>query len=116
LLNRMLCGVAALLLAGCAASGGTPPPRPETVAVPAGPFIAGSDWVEREAAYYLDEAAYGRALTREQRLYENESERRVVQMAAFEIMKVPVTNQEYLLFVEATERPSPYVDAATWQS
>jgi formylglycine-generating enzyme required for sulfatase activity len=84
------------------------------VAVPAGPFIAGSDWVEREAAYYLDEAAYGRPITREQRWYENESERRVVQVEAFEIMKFPVTNQDYMLFVEATGHPSPHVDAATW--
>lgn len=116
MLNRIVGGLAALLLAGCAAAGDTRAPRPQTVAVPAGPFIAGSDWVEREAAYYLDEAAYGRAITREQRLYENESERRVVQVAAFEIMTYPVTNQEYMRFVEATERPSPYVDAATWQS
>ena len=32
---------------------------PATVAVSAGYFIAGSDRAEREAAYRLDEAAYG---------------------------------------------------------
>ena len=34
-------------------------PVRETVDIPEGPFIAGSDRAEREAAYRLDEAAYG---------------------------------------------------------
>lgn len=37
-----------------AAAGG--PPNPETVALPAGVFVAGSDRAEREAARELDEA------------------------------------------------------------
>jgi len=37
---------------------------PETVAVPAGPFLMGSERAEREAAYRLDEAAYGHSRTR----------------------------------------------------
>lgn len=48
---------------------------PELVPVPGGAFIAGSDGAEREAAYRLDEAAYGHGLTREQRWYEGERPR-----------------------------------------
>ncbi len=54
--------VAALLIAcaGPGAAGPGPPPEPELAAVPAGPYVRGSDRAEREAAYLLDEAAYGR--------------------------------------------------------
>jgi formylglycine-generating enzyme required for sulfatase activity len=117
LLNRALASLATLILASCAAAGDAPaPPAPQTVTVPAGPFIGGSDWVEREAAYYLDEAAYGRPVTREQRWYENEGERRVVQLHAFEIMKHPVTNRDYVRFVRATGHPAPHVEPGMWQS
>jgi len=36
---------------------------PETVAVAAGPFVAGSDRAERDRAYGLDEAANGQSVT-----------------------------------------------------
>ncbi len=48
---------------------------PETVLVPAGPVIIGSDRAEREYAYRLDEAAYGHSRTREWLWYENEPRR-----------------------------------------
>ena len=87
---------------------------PETVAVPAGGFIAGSDRAEREAAYRLDEAAYGHSVTRKQLWYENEGDRREVALPAFSITRGPITNRLYAAFVAATGYPAPDVDRATW--
>jgi len=88
---------------------------PKTVEVSAGTFIAGSDRAEREAAYRLDEAAYGHSVTREQGWYEGEGDRREVFLPAFAIMTTPVTNRLYAAFIAATGHPVPDVDRATWQ-
>ena len=87
---------------------------PEVVEVPAGPFIAGSDRAEREAAYRLDEAAYGHSVTRSQGWYEGEGPRREASLPAFSIMRTPVTNRLYAAFVAASGHPAPDVDAETW--
>lgn len=87
---------------------------PATVMIPEGRFIAGSDAAEREAAYSLDEAAYGHARTRESRWYENERARGEAMASAFAIMLAPVTNEQYAAFVAETGRAAPDVDAATW--
>jgi len=87
---------------------------PEVIAVPAGPFIAGSDRAEREAAYLLDEAAYGHSRTREGRWYEGERARGPVTLPAFAITRTPITNRLYAAFVAATEHPAPEVDPKTW--
>lgn len=102
--------IGALALVGSAPAA---PPVPETVAVPAGPFVMGSDRAEREAAYRLDERAYGHSVTRENRWYEGER-RRTETLPAFRIMRNPVTNAEYAAFVAATGHPAPDVDRATW--
>ncbi|MEX2648943.1 MAG: SUMF1/EgtB/PvdO family nonheme iron enzyme [Alphaproteobacteria bacterium] len=88
---------------------------PELVAVPAGSFILGSDRAEREAAYRLDEDAYGHSRTRELGWYEREPERRTAETGAFRIMRTPVTNDAYAAFVAATGYPAPDVDRATWE-
>lgn len=87
---------------------------PAVVEIPAGAFIAGSDRAEREAAYRLDEAAYGRPLTREQRWYAAERPRAQVQTAAYAITATPITNRQYAAFVTATGHRQPAVDPATW--
>lgn len=87
---------------------------PAVVEIPAGAFIAGSDSAEREAAYRLDEAAYGRPLTREQRWYAAERPRARVQTAAYAITATPITNRQYAAFVTATGHRPPAVDQATW--
>ncbi|HIC81542.1 MAG TPA: hypothetical protein EYP07_11345, partial [Kiloniellaceae bacterium] len=87
---------------------------PEVIAVPAGPFIAGSDRAEWEAAYLLDEAAYGHSRTREGRWYEGERARGPVTLPAFAITRTPITNRLYAAFVAATEHPAPEVDPKTW--
>jgi formylglycine-generating enzyme required for sulfatase activity len=88
---------------------------PTTVEVPAGAFIAGSDEAEREAAYRLDEAAYGHSLTRQNGWYDGERARGPVELPAFRIMTTPVTNGDYARFVADTGHRVPDVTPAEWQ-
>ncbi len=89
---------------------------PDIIPVPAGPFIAGSDQAERQAAYELDEAAYGHSVTRQQGWYENEDERHSVTVGAFAVMASPVTNRLYAFFIAESAHPAPDVDQATWEA
>jgi formylglycine-generating enzyme required for sulfatase activity len=87
---------------------------PEVVAVPAGPFIAGSDDAEREAAYQLDEAAYGHNQTRTRRWYSSEIKRQTKETGAYFITKTPITNRDYAYFIAATKYQAPDVGPRTW--
>ncbi len=104
-----------MLLTAWAGPGAAAPPEPALVAVPAGPYIRGSDRAEREAAYLLDEAAYGHDRTRTGKWYENEPARQTAELPAFEIARSPITNAQYAAFVAATGHRVPEVDAATWR-
>jgi len=88
---------------------------PETITIPSGTFYAGSDRAEREAAYRLDERAYGHSRTREWKWYEDEGERRQVETAVFRITRTPITNDQYLAFVREAGHRAPDVDRATWK-
>ena len=99
--------------AGAAAAGDVP--SPETVTIPAGAFITGSDAAEREAAYRLDERAYGHSRTRTAGWYDREAKRRPLKLPAFEITRNLVTNAQYARFVAATGHRAPDVDRATWK-
>lgn len=90
------------------------PAEPAAVRVPAGPFLRGSDRAERDAAYRLDEAAYGHDVTRRRRWYENEPPLRPLDLPAFRIMRTPVTNALYAEFVRDTGHRLPAVDPRTW--
>lgn len=87
---------------------------PETVRVPAGPFLMGSTRAERDAAYALDRAAYGHGRTRELGWYEVEPPLTEVTLPAFDMMRTPVTNRAYAAFVAATGHRVPDVDPETW--
>ena len=110
--TRAVPAVLVALCAGCAVADEIAPP---TIRIPGGALIAGSDRAEREHAYRLDEQGYGHSVTREQRWYEDELERRTVMLPVFDIMATLVTNAGYARFVAATGHPAPDVDAATWQ-
>jgi len=108
--------VAALLPAlACAGSPGEAPPVPETLRIPAGPFVAGSDRPERALAYRLDEEAYGHDYTRRHGWYEDEAPRHEVTTGAYEIARTLVTNRQYAAFVEATGHRAPDVDRGAWE-
>ncbi len=109
-------GFALFLSLATACVGGETAVAPDVVAVPAGPFLSGSDRAEREAAYRLDEAAYGHSVTRERKWYENERKRATRETGAFEISRNPVTIGHYAAFVRATGHRAPDVDKATWDS
>ena len=106
---------AGLMLAAWPAAAGDPAARPEVVEIPAGPFTAGSDRAEREAAYRLDAAAYGHGRTREWKWYESEFKRQSLEIGAYAITRTPITNDEYAAFVRATGHRAPGVDAKTWK-
>jgi len=88
---------------------------PETVSIPSGTFIAGSDRPEREAAYQLDEQAYGHSRTRQWKWYEDEGERREIETGAYRVTRTPITNDQYLAFVRETGHRVPDVDRVTWK-
>lgn len=105
----------AILLVSCAAEQQFVP-IPGTVTVPAGRFVQGSDRPERDAAYLLDERAYGHSVTRSGRWYESEFKRRKIYLPAFRITRTAITNSQYAAFVVATGYPAPSVTPEVWRS
>jgi formylglycine-generating enzyme required for sulfatase activity len=89
---------------------------PQVVEIPAGAFVTGSDAGEREAAYRLDEAAYGHRVTRERGWYDDEAPRRTERLPAFAITRTPVTNRLYAAFVAGSGHAAPDVDRPAWAS
>ena len=87
----------------------------ETVTVPAGHFVMGSSQEEQEMAYRLDEAAYRHSVTRDRGWYDAEV-LRTVDLPAYRIMKTPVTNGAYALFVACTGHRPPDVTKEHWDS
>ncbi len=87
--------IAAQAVAQAAAGGEAPRPVPDTIEIPAGAFVRGSDRDEREAAYRLDEAAYGHSITRKNRWYEDEPERQRMTLPAFQITRTLITRTDH---------------------
>jgi toxoflavin biosynthesis protein ToxD len=89
---------------------------PGIVKVRAGSFVVGSDKAEREAAYRLDEQAYGHRVTRQQGWYDAERHRQRVQLGAFAVTRTAITNQQYAAFISDTGHAPPDVDKVTWKA
>ncbi len=107
-------GIAGILLASQLCSPVWSFEPPATVDVPAGPFVAGSDWAERDYGYQLDETAYGHDRTRAAGWYERESPRGIASTGTFAITRTPITNGDYAAFVTETDHPAPEVNEAIW--
>ena len=109
LVVRVLAGLVCIaLLAGFSA--------PDTVTIAAGPFIKGSSKAEREAAYRLDEKAYGHSVTRRQGWYDREYKRHTLKLPAYAITTTPVTNGQYGAFIAATGHRVPWASRKEWKS
>jgi len=108
-------GFALALFIVCSGAPAAEVRTPDTVVIAAGAFIRGSDRAEREAAYRLDEIAYGHSVTRANRWYESEFAKESLTTGAYEITRTPITNRQYAAFVRATGYPGPDVDPKTWQ-
>lgn len=89
---------------------------PETISIPAGAFVAGSDAAERETGYRLDEAAYGHSVTRQNGWYDRERPRGEKTLPAFAITRTLITNRQYADFIAETGHRAPDVTADTWAS
>ena len=89
---------------------------PEIATIPAGEFIFGSDAQEREAAYQLDEAAYGHNRTRTGGWYDREVKRGKRKTKAYSIATTPITNGQYFEFIKDTGYIAPDIDEQTWKS
>ena len=109
---------AAMLATGCGVAGAGNPglPVPDTVAIAAGPFIAGSSAAEREAAYVLDERAYGHTVTRDNQWYGRERSPTTHDLPTFEITRTPITNAQYAVFLSETGHRAPDVGQREWAS
>ena len=89
---------------------------PDTVLIGAGPFITGSDVAEREAAYRLDEKAYGHSVTRKNGWYDHEDDRKTMELPEYRITRTVITNGQYAEFVRETGHRAPDVDRKEWNS
>lgn len=85
-----------------------------TVPVDGGPFLMGSTLDERAVAIELDYASLGRATPEVSVWIKQEYRQSTVEVAAFRIMRTPVTQRDYLEYMRETGAPEPYVDSATW--
>jgi formylglycine-generating enzyme required for sulfatase activity len=87
---------------------------PDSILIPAGPFIMGSTDKEREMAYQLDERSYGHNRTREWGWYDNEI-RSTPTLPTYGITKTPITNRQYKSFLLSTGYKSPAVGRQVWK-
>jgi toxoflavin biosynthesis protein ToxD len=84
------------------------------VVVPAGRFISGSTTEERVAAYDDYLATAGNDTAREKKWFEGEEDRHQIELPAYRIDLLPVTQAEFSEFVTANKAPPPSINAEAW--
>ena len=89
---------------------------PEMTLVPAGWYWQGSDEIERDYAYRIDEQIYGEDMARRNRWYDSEIAKWRIYLPKFEISTTPVTNAQYAAFIKDTGHPAPGVTREIWDS
>lgn len=109
-----------LMLSSCvtlAPFGKTSKPQmiPKLVPIPSSLFIMGSTQTEREAAYNLDESAYGVAISRQQSWYKYELPRQERYIRNFSITRTQITNFQYAAFIKETGHQAPNVNRVDWE-
>jgi len=75
---RTVLDIPILATVGCSTQSAAAFVPPDTVSIASGMAVLGSDHAEREAAYQMDEKAYGHAVNRQHRWYETEPPARFV--------------------------------------
>ena len=78
--------------------------------------MMGSEASEREAAYLLDERAYGHDVTRRQGWYEREPVLASAHTGDYAITRTAITNLRYQAFVWDTGYRAPEIDEAAWRT
>jgi formylglycine-generating enzyme required for sulfatase activity len=86
------------------------------IAIPAGTFVAGSTPEERAAAYDDYLATSGHDTARQKKWFDAEDDRHVVELGAFHIDLMPVTQAQYAEFIAAGGAKAPMIDEAGWKS
>ena len=86
----------------------------QMVAIAASRSIAGSTPEERQTAYDDWTAAAGSTAARDHGWFDREEPRHIVELPAFHIDLLPVTNAQYAEFVADGGAPAPTMDADTW--
>lgn len=117
----------AVLLAGCGAPHAIAPAASaqaplslaaadHMIVVPAGRFIAGSTPEERAAAYDDYQITAGDDTARTEHWFDREADRHSMQLPAFRLDFMPVTQAQYAEFVAAEHVAAPAIDQAAWQA
>ena len=84
------------------------------VVIPAGRFVAGSTPEERATAYDNHVVAAGNDLARTEKWFDREAERHVVDVGAYRIDLMPVTQSQFAEFVLLERGAAPSIDQAAW--
>ncbi len=88
----------------------------EWVNIPAGDFIMGSSKAQIEQGYQISAQGYGHDGVRNMGWFDQEYPQHHETIAAFRIMRTPVTNAEYAKFVHETGHAAPFVSRQLWAS
>jgi formylglycine-generating enzyme required for sulfatase activity len=86
------------------------------IVIPAGRFIAGSTPEERSAAYDDYQRTAGNDVARTEQWFDREAARHVMELPAYRIDLMPVTQAQFAEFVLSGHAPAPVVDEASWKA